>query len=101
VFECFWQFISWHAGRLTPCCTGLQNGRLCGDVDSQNNPQYTVCDPSQQGKYFFWDEFHPTEAGWKSIFSLFLDDSFLFGFPGGFPLYLYTDGKSLKQFLGV
>ncbi|KAG0558753.1 hypothetical protein KC19_10G051500 [Ceratodon purpureus] len=88
-------------GRLVPCCTGLQNGRLCGDVDEANNPQYTLCSQQDQGNFFFWDEFHPTQVGWKYLYNLYLDNSFFTSFPGGFPFYTYTDGKSLKSFLGV
>ncbi|MCO5562679.1 hypothetical protein L7F22_016307 [Adiantum nelumboides] len=49
---------------LRPCCEGY-NGFGCGDVDSAGNPLYKVCSLPQQS--FFWDSFHPSNAGWDAI----------------------------------
>lgn len=77
--------------RLKTCCNSVQFGALCGDVNEAGSPLYSLCSSDDMEKFFWWDEFHPTEAGWGFIFDLFLQ---------GFP-FLYTDGKSLSQFLGV
>ncbi|XP_024388397.1 GDSL esterase/lipase At3g09930 [Physcomitrium patens] len=74
--------------RLDPCCSGLQFGRLCGDVDGQGNKQYSLCNLSSQADFFWWDEFHPTETAWSSIFNLFTNG------------VVYTSGRSLRRFLG-
>ena len=49
---------------LRPCCEGI-NGGLCGSVNSNGAPLYTVCPLPQ--KALFWDRFHPTNSGWKTI----------------------------------
>ncbi|KAG0560821.1 hypothetical protein KC19_9G016500 [Ceratodon purpureus] len=77
--------------RLKACCSGVQLGALCGDVNKAGQARFTLCSSNLTRKYFWWDEYHPTEAGWDYIFHLFLQ---------GFP-FIYTDGRSLPQFLGV
>ncbi|CAL5062064.1 unnamed protein product [Urochloa decumbens] len=49
--------------RYTPCCDN-EDG-FCGEVDSDGNPQYTVCDKPEE--YFYWDATNPTQAGWKAV----------------------------------
>lgn len=82
--------VPWFAGfdisPLKPCCVA-QSGTLCGDLDSDNRPRYTLC--SVTSKPFFWDENHPTEAGWKKVFNLYVTDP------------LFTHKQSLPTFLGV
>ncbi|KAH7415511.1 hypothetical protein KP509_14G049200 [Ceratopteris richardii] len=45
---------------LTPCCEGS-----CGEVDVDDNPQYTLC--SDATKTLYWDSHHPTNAAWEAI----------------------------------
>lgn len=72
---------------LEPCCAA-QSGALCGDMGSNNKTLYTLCNSSSPSP-FFWDENHPTEAGWRKVFRLYVNSS------------RYTHGKSLPAFLGV
>ncbi|CAM6028567.1 unnamed protein product [Sphagnum balticum] len=72
---------------LKPCCTPNFFTGLCGDVDISNNrqPLYSVCsNPSQA---FFWDNNHPTSAGWQVVFERLLSSP------------IFTGGKSLPEFL--
>ena len=51
---------------LRPCCTGITSEYRCGDVENKEK-KYNVCmDPKLA---FFWDSFHPTQAGWDAIVS--------------------------------
>nr|XP_027124408.1 GDSL esterase/lipase At5g03610-like [Coffea arabica] len=52
---------------LTPCCQGIAN-YSCGDVDSNGKQMYTVCRKPKHA--FFWDNAHPTQAGWHAVFSV-------------------------------
>ncbi|XP_024359198.1 GDSL esterase/lipase At5g03600 isoform X1 [Physcomitrium patens] len=77
---------------LKACCKGSGSFNLCGDVDkATRTPLYTLCSANTISTYFFWDEVHPTQAGWRSVFNLFL---------GGEP-FSFTNGKSLVQFLST
>lgn len=49
---------------LRPCCDGVGEAS-CGDVDKNGVPLYTLC-PFSNGT-LFWDDLHPTNAGWKAI----------------------------------
>ncbi|KAL2933773.1 hypothetical protein RDABS01_016892 [Bienertia sinuspersici] len=50
---------------MKPCCTGINQNYTCGSVDEQGNKMYNVCkDPKS---FFFWDEVHPTQAGWEAL----------------------------------
>ncbi|XP_073148669.1 GDSL esterase/lipase At5g03610-like isoform X2 [Henckelia pumila] len=52
---------------LKPCCFGTCAGCSCGGVDLNGTKLYTVCsDPKSS---FFWDSSHPTQAGWRAIFT--------------------------------
>lgn len=48
---------------LKPCCEGS-----CGDVDEKGAIKYTLCDDPVSA--FFWDGLHPTQEGWKSVYSV-------------------------------
>ncbi|GJM94388.1 hypothetical protein PR202_ga11028 [Eleusine coracana subsp. coracana] len=53
--------------RFTPCCDSpdTQNG-YCGQVDATwGTKQYTLC--SNPADYFYWDFWHPTQAGWNAV----------------------------------
>ncbi|KAK4749931.1 hypothetical protein SAY87_027380 [Trapa incisa] len=52
---------------LTPCCSGVNSGFYCGSVDGNGTKMYTLCkDPESR---LFWDSNHPTQAGWRAVFS--------------------------------
>ncbi|CAA7029698.1 unnamed protein product [Microthlaspi erraticum] len=48
---------------LTYCCKGG-----CGSVDKNGEKKYTVCDDPKSA--LFWDEIHPSQEGWKSVYSV-------------------------------
>ncbi|TXG58298.1 hypothetical protein EZV62_016127 [Acer yangbiense] len=52
---------------LKPCCVGKSNGYVCGSVDESGTKKYTVCENPEAA--FFWDTVHPTQAGWRSVYS--------------------------------
>ncbi|KAI4370187.1 hypothetical protein MLD38_018561 [Melastoma candidum] len=52
---------------LEPCCVGINSTYMCGDVDPSRMKMYKVC-PSPNSS-FFWDMVHPTQRGWKVVFS--------------------------------
>ncbi|TVU38328.1 hypothetical protein EJB05_11691 [Eragrostis curvula] len=59
--------------RHLPCCESNEAGGYCGQVDSWNGEElFQVCD--KPDKYFYWDEYHPTQAGWKAVMDK-LEDS--------------------------
>ncbi|TVU36383.1 hypothetical protein EJB05_18316 [Eragrostis curvula] len=51
--------------KLKPCCRSSDPNGYCGQVDEDDKPQYSVCKNPQQ--HFFWDDMHPSEAGWDAI----------------------------------
>ncbi|NP_001242541.1 GDSL esterase/lipase At5g03610-like precursor [Glycine max] len=51
---------------LKPCCVGLSSQDFCGKVDENNVKQYKVCDSPKSA--FFWDNLHPTQAGWEAVY---------------------------------
>ncbi|KAI4370186.1 hypothetical protein MLD38_018560 [Melastoma candidum] len=56
------------ANPLQPCCIGVNASYSCRDVDSTGLKLYELCpDPSAT---FFWDQFHPTQQGWKAVSTL-------------------------------
>ncbi|CAO2824065.1 unnamed protein product [Amaranthus hypochondriacus] len=57
---------------LEPCCTGINQTYNCGSVDEMGNKMYKVC--QHPNSYFFWDEVHPTQAGWKAVISNLKDN---------------------------
>ncbi|KAK3226796.1 hypothetical protein Dsin_006658 [Dipteronia sinensis] len=52
---------------LKPCCVGISNGDLCGNVDESGTKKYKVCENPEAA--FFWDTVHPTQEGWRSVYS--------------------------------
>uniref|UniRef100_A0A453LYS1 GDSL esterase/lipase n=1 Tax=Aegilops tauschii subsp. strangulata TaxID=200361 RepID=A0A453LYS1_AEGTS len=52
--------------KLSPCCESLDSNGYCGQQgESSSELLYTVCDKSD--KFFYWDDMHPTHAGWEAI----------------------------------
>ncbi|KAF7147179.1 hypothetical protein RHSIM_Rhsim03G0079700 [Rhododendron simsii] len=51
---------------LKPCCFGTSIGYHCGSLNAQGEKMYTLCDNPKAT--FFWDSFHPTQAGWQAVF---------------------------------
>ncbi|CAL5046225.1 unnamed protein product [Urochloa decumbens] len=51
--------------KLKPCCNSFDPSGYCGQVDEDGGAQYTVC--SNPEKHFFWDDVHPTQAGWEAV----------------------------------
>ncbi|KAJ7551731.1 hypothetical protein O6H91_06G026200 [Diphasiastrum complanatum] len=55
--------------RLQPCCAPKPgtNGS-CGQADVNGEPLYDVC--SNPETHLFWDEGHPSQAGWNALASI-------------------------------
>uniref|UniRef100_A0A453T2E5 GDSL esterase/lipase n=1 Tax=Aegilops tauschii subsp. strangulata TaxID=200361 RepID=A0A453T2E5_AEGTS len=52
--------------KLSPCCESLNSKGYCGQQnESSAELLYTVCDKSS--KIFYWDDMHPTHAGWEAV----------------------------------
>ncbi|CAL5422165.1 unnamed protein product [Camellia sinensis] len=51
---------------LKPCCLGISSEYSCGDIDDKGEKLYTVCENPENA--FFWDMYHPTQAGWHAAF---------------------------------
>lgn len=45
---------------LRPCCDGK-----CGEKDYLGRHLYTICNSTKE--FLFWDNVHPTQAGWEAI----------------------------------
>lgn len=68
-----WAGVPTFSEPLKACCEGRKGGNSCGDVDIYGRRLYSVCkDPKS---FFFWDNVHITDEGWRSVFSLLLPDS--------------------------
>ncbi|XP_057423244.1 GDSL esterase/lipase At5g03610-like isoform X2 [Lotus japonicus] len=52
---------------LKLCCAGVSSEYFCSNVDENNVKKYVVCENVQAA--FFWDTFHPTQAGWKAVYN--------------------------------
>ncbi|KAL6552671.1 hypothetical protein OROHE_008035 [Orobanche hederae] len=52
---------------LTPCCVGVSGEYVCGKLDEKGEKKYKVCDEPKSA--FYWDVVHPTQAGWKAVYS--------------------------------
>ncbi|KAI3924836.1 hypothetical protein MKW98_031087 [Papaver atlanticum] len=52
---------------LKPCCIATSAEYLCGSVDGNGVKQYTLCENPTDN--IFWDAVHPSQSGWKAIFS--------------------------------
>lgn len=48
---------------LKQCCEGS-----CAKVDEEGVKKYTLCDDRKSA--FFWDDIHPTQEGWRSVYSV-------------------------------
>ncbi|XP_051186189.1 GDSL esterase/lipase At5g03600-like [Lolium perenne] len=48
-----------------PCCESADHKGYCGQQDKNSNPLYSLCEDPRQ--YFFWDDAHPTHAGWEAV----------------------------------
>ncbi|KAL1224331.1 GDSL esterase/lipase [Cardamine amara subsp. amara] len=58
---------------LKACCVGTKPGHSCGDISLIGEKLFSLCkDPKS---FFFWDNVHITDQGWRSVFSLLLPDS--------------------------
>ncbi|XP_044956645.1 GDSL esterase/lipase At5g03600-like [Hordeum vulgare subsp. vulgare] len=52
--------------KLSPCCESLNLEGYCGQQgESSSELLYTMCDKSN--KFFYWDDKHPTHAGWEAV----------------------------------
>ncbi|KAL6609628.1 hypothetical protein ACP70R_039597 [Stipagrostis hirtigluma subsp. patula] len=51
--------------KLEPCCESSDPNGYCGQVDENGDEAYSVCDDPDS--YFYWDDVHPTQAGWKAV----------------------------------
>ncbi|KAG8380622.1 hypothetical protein BUALT_Bualt06G0034800 [Buddleja alternifolia] len=52
--------------QLKPCCAGVK-GEDCGLVDENGQKKYAVCENRKQS--FFWDSIHPSDVGWRTVYS--------------------------------
>ncbi|PNT63019.1 GDSL esterase/lipase At5g03600-like [Brachypodium distachyon] len=52
--------------KLKPCCESSDADGFCGEWGEDEHVRlFTLCkDPS---KHFYWDDVHPTQAGWKAV----------------------------------
>ncbi|AEC09233.1 GDSL esterase/lipase [Arabidopsis thaliana] len=54
-------------------CCATKRGTFCGDRSLSGKKLYTLCDDPKS--FFFWDNVHISDQGWRSVFSLLLPDS--------------------------
>ncbi|KAE9589850.1 hypothetical protein Lal_00021556 [Lupinus albus] len=52
---------------LEPCCAKDSAGVNCGKVDDKGQKNYTLCEKPELS--FFWDNVHPSQNGWSSIYT--------------------------------
>ncbi|CAM0909290.1 unnamed protein product [Alopecurus aequalis] len=50
---------------LAPCCVSAYDTGYCGQRSSSGERLYDLCQNPDQS--FYWDEMHPTNAGWKAV----------------------------------
>ncbi|KAM3310176.1 hypothetical protein ACQJBY_031081 [Aegilops geniculata] len=50
---------------LRPCCESFRPDGYCGEEDENGTRQYALCD--DPGRYFYWDDVHPTQAAWAAV----------------------------------
>ncbi|KAM0901359.1 hypothetical protein ACQ4PT_020049 [Festuca glaucescens] len=51
--------------KLSPCCESFDSNGYCGQQSKSSELLYNVCDKSN--KFFYWDDMHPTHAGWEAV----------------------------------
>ncbi|CAK8544040.1 unnamed protein product [Lathyrus sativus] len=51
---------------LEPCCVGESSKYFCGSVVKKVK-KYKVCENPKSA--FFWDMVHPTDAGWRAVYT--------------------------------
>ncbi|XP_078158738.1 GDSL esterase/lipase At5g03610-like [Carex rostrata] len=52
-----------------PCCESFTADNYCGEIDENGNKKYNLCTNPDQ--YFYWDDVHPTQAGWTAVVESF------------------------------
>jgi lysophospholipase L1-like esterase len=50
---------------LVPCCVSAYDNGYCGQRSPSGERLYELCE--NHDKFFYWDEMHPTNAGWKAV----------------------------------
>ncbi|KAE8661157.1 GDSL esterase/lipase [Hibiscus syriacus] len=76
IYNAFWDVFNQKQARqvsptfenpFEPCCAGVSAAFSCGSVDENGVKKYTVCwNPKLR---FFWDTVHPTQEGWRAVYS--------------------------------
>ncbi|KAJ1282429.1 hypothetical protein BS78_03G050900 [Paspalum vaginatum] len=51
--------------KLKPCCESVDPNGYCGQLDEDGGAKYSVC--SNPDEHFYWDDVHPTQAGWEAV----------------------------------
>lgn len=51
--------------KLMPCCRSFDPNGYCGQVNKYGELQYSLCNNPEN--HFYWDDEHPSEAGWDAI----------------------------------
>ncbi|KAM0867985.1 hypothetical protein ACQ4PT_041634 [Festuca glaucescens] len=51
--------------KLSPCCESFNSEGYCGQQGETGELLYNVCEKSN--KFFYWDDMHPTHAGWEAV----------------------------------
>uniref|UniRef100_A0A0D9WAD7 SGNH hydrolase-type esterase domain-containing protein n=1 Tax=Leersia perrieri TaxID=77586 RepID=A0A0D9WAD7_9ORYZ len=51
--------------RLSPCCESTDPNGFCGQKGEDGKDLFTLC--KNPDEFFYWDDVHPTEAGWKAV----------------------------------
>jgi hypothetical protein len=51
--------------KLSPCCESFDSNGYCGQQSESSELLYSVCNKSN--KFFYWDDMHPTHAGWEAV----------------------------------
>ncbi|KAK8562175.1 hypothetical protein V6N13_148714 [Hibiscus sabdariffa] len=76
IYNAFWSVFNRKEARqvsptfenpFEPCCVGVSAAFSCGSVDENGLKKYTVC--SNPKSKFFWDTVHPTQEGWRAVYS--------------------------------
>jgi phospholipase/lecithinase/hemolysin len=46
---------------------GVSSEYFCGSEDEKGAKKYTICEDPESA--FFWDTVHPTQEGWRAVYS--------------------------------